>query len=65
MQRVGHVAQAIEVLSPIEIAVHENTLRMLARELVEVGDVIGVRRDRLQNDPRDAGRDSEATGDFA
>ena len=50
-----HGRQPPQVLTPIQIAVDQDLLRMPARQLVEVREIVGVRangRDHLPGDQR-------------
>src|SRR5579871_144241 len=51
MQLAQAASQAVEVLAPIEIGIHDYFFRMRSREFVEVRQVVGVRQRRGDDQP--------------
>lgn len=57
---VHHVAEAFEVLSPIEIAVEGDALGMPSGALVEPGEVVGMREGAAEEEPGEQRRNRQA-----
>src|SRR4051812_42700806 len=57
--REDRVAETIEILAPIQIAVYQNAFRMIARERVEIRQEIRIRPDRDDHSPNHQRADND------